>query len=266
MKIGVVNLSKNINLKELMNANIQVKANVAEQLKEIDKKLSKIKLNIVSPKIDPEVIRMFKKTSLTYKETSTQLAESLKNIMTPISLSIPLVTAQLQHAMRSIDWSRIREGLKARLETFENLTKKFDQDLWAIDSDIFDLFELDEDIELPSCMEIERHVEGMLETYMVNFRKDPMYINYVTILEQSYNAYKSKQYALASFPLLAVIEGIMATTFHEYEIDVEIKRKLKTKKNQLYVKLSDYVESTEDELAIDLLLFRRVFSRVLINQ
>lgn len=94
---------------------------------------------------------------------------------------------------------------------------------------------------------------------MDNFRKEEMYTNYVTILEQSYEAYQLKQYALASFPLFAVIEGIMSTTFHGYEIDVEIKPKLRNKKNQLYVKLSDYVESTEDELAINLLFFRRVF-------
>ncbi|KAF0817746.1 MULTISPECIES: hypothetical protein [Cytobacillus] len=252
-------MGENLKLKDLIAANKNVQENIGDQLKEISEKLSAISLNISPPKIDPELFQMFKKIGDTYKETTIDLQATLKNIMTPVSLSLPLVTARLQQAISSIDWSGLREGLKVRLATFETQMEKFDQELWAIDSNIFDSFEIDDDIDLPSCMDIEQHVEKMLDKYMDNFRKEEMYTNYVTILEQSYEAYQLKQYALASFPLFAVIEGIMSTTFHGYEIDVEIKPKLRNKKNQLYVKLSDYVESTEDELAINLLFFRRVF-------
>ena len=78
------------------------------------------------------------------------------------------------------------------------------------------------------------------------------------LLEQSYSAFKSGQIHVV--PLFAVIEGIVSSAFKVYEVDVNVKPMLKNKKDKLYFKLSDYVESKEDELAVNMIFFRRVFN------
>lgn len=91
------------------------------------------------------------------------------------------------------------------------------------------------------------------------FKNEEIYSEYVQILEESYSAYKTELFVLSVFPLFAVIEGLMATAFKEYEPDT--KPGEKKKNNKLYDNLVDYVESTaEEKLSINLLFFRRVFN------
>jgi hypothetical protein len=262
MEVELSKLSKNLSLNDVIAANENAQRNVAVQLKEIQEKLTEIKLSSQVPKIDPAVIQGIKNLSGAYIESAQTMAANIKKAfdmqINSISVSLPLISLRLQQAALSIDWKRIKEGLKARLEAYEQLMGKYDSELWAIDQDLFDILELDH-IEPPLLEVIEKHVEEMLNSYLEKFKEEEMYQRYVCILEQSYAAFRSEQYALASFPLFAVVEGIMSEVFKEYEIDVEVKPKLRKKRNQLYIKLSDYVDSTEDELAISLLFFRRVF-------
>lgn len=249
---------KNVKIKELIEREFSelTGEEISEKLKEMDKKLSEIKLNIQFPQIDPEIIQSIKNLSKVAQNSTQPLVSAISSFSHAFSLSLPQIN--LINTLKSIDWSGLTTGLKASIEKYEHLMQKYDMELWAIDGSLFEILELDE-VEPPSYEMVERNVENLLDSYMEDFKKDQMYNKYISIIEQSYTAFKSKQYAIATFPLLAVVDGIMASTFSEYEIDVQLKPKLRKQKNKLFVKVKDYVESKEDELAVILLFFRRVY-------
>ncbi|WP_247747501.1 hypothetical protein [Alkalihalobacillus sp. BA299] len=254
-------MSKELTLNDLIKQKIDPKiqaVDISTQIKDIQQKLEKQKITI-----DPEITRSFQRLSESYKKSTESIATALKKavsmnsiFLSNSSLHLPLA---VNKTLKNIDFNRIREGLRIRLEAYENSMGKFDKDLWAIDRDMFDLLDEFESEDTPSDETIEQYVEERIDSYMDYFKTDEIYNKYALILEQSYSAFKTKQYALATFPLFSVIEGLIGTTFEEYEIDITLKPKLKHHKNKLYFKLVDYVENTEDELAINLLFFRRVF-------
>lgn len=229
-----------------------VDKNLVEQIKELEQKFSEIKL-----RLDPQVAQTFEKMGETFKKFSEYISSSFAEIQTNFFVS----TLSFATPLIEIDLSGVKERLKARLEEYELLMRRYDLELWAIDSNLFDcLVELD-DIEEPPAIEvIEQFIESKLDSYMKGFTKTSIYNNYLMLLEQSYSAFKSGQFVLASFPLFAVIEGIVSSAFKVYEVDVNAKPMLKNKKDKLYFKLSDYVESKEDELAVNMIFFRRVFN------
>jgi hypothetical protein len=133
--------------------------------------------------------------------------------------------------------------------------RQFDEELWAIDVDLFDLLE----DELIQPEDIEGYVESHLENYLASFRENELYVKHVVIIEQAYDAFKFGQYALASFPLLAAIDFLMESKFAHFEEENKVKYKPRARENKLDYKLKKYVSSTEDELAITILFFRRVY-------
>lgn len=227
------------------------------QIKDMKEKLNDIILP--SLKIDSEIFKSLQELSEAASKTSTALISGLNK---SIHLNLEDVTSSITHSIKiminSFDWDEIREDLKIRILEYEEKLEHYDKDLWAVDLDLLDEQVFDDEVAVPLNM-METVVESKLELYMGLFKKESTYNPYSSILEQAYSAYKSGQYALAAFPLFAVIEGIISKTFEEYEIDLNLKPKLKHRKNQLFVKFSDYVESAEEELAINMLFFRRVF-------
>ncbi|QWH42883.1 hypothetical protein EXW53_26785 (plasmid) [Bacillus mycoides] len=224
-----------------------------------------------------EAVQAFK-TSLFLEniQSMTQLAKANQDIAESVRISAQLnfnitnpitekikelyqnITVMTQTMFKNFDWSAVRESLRRQLEYYDSQLKQFDKELWAIDADILDAFE-ESEIELSSAF-IEQYVEDSLESYIELFVTDELYSEHKLIIEQAYSAYKNADYALTVFPLFAVIDRLISNTFSAYEIDTNLKPKLKPHKNKIYHKVKDYVETTEDEIAFYLMFFRRVFN------
>ncbi|MBT2639374.1 hypothetical protein [Bacillus sp. ISL-39] len=248
-------MSKDLKLAEIIQANKKVHGNISAQLKEIDEKLQYLQLP--SFQLDPEVTKALQKLNETAKSSAETFAAAFQRAI-KVNMEFTTTIPYLFQKMVNSIGEGIREGLRARLEEYEEIMGRYDKELWAVDQFIFDNLNMDENPNITFKM-IESIVEENLPRYMDLFKKDNVYCKYASIIDQAYCAYRSEQYALASFPLFAVIEGLISTTFHDYKIDLTLKPQLRYQKNKLYAKLSDYVESKEDELAINLLFFRRVF-------
>ncbi|PEB54186.1 hypothetical protein CON65_16590 [Bacillus pseudomycoides] len=168
------------------------------------------------------------------------------------------IDSMTQSIFNDFDWSSIRDGLRSQLEEYEIKLKEFDKELWTIDAELLDTFE-DESREFNSST-IEKYVEDSLDSYIKFFMTDDLYSDYELIIEQAYKAYRNGDYALAVFPLFAVIDNLISNTFSAYQIDIQLKPYLRKHKDKIYHKVKDYVETNEDELAFYLMFFRRVFN------
>jgi hypothetical protein len=245
-----------LSLKQILAAEInnKVQQDLSNTVEELNRKIKEMTPEIRTPNIEPEFFTELRKLSKTYEKSSINLASSLIQACQS-SLILPMSNPIFN--LEPIDWTSLSKGLKLQLDAYEQKFSLYDVDLWAIDESIFDLIETSE--ELPCSQKIEIHVEESLDLYMDYFHKEELYKKYVSLLEQSYSAYNSKQYALATFPLFAIIEGLINASFRDYEIDLNLKPSLRKHKSKLYFKLNDYIETTEDEIAINILFFRRVF-------
>ncbi|AZB43796.1 hypothetical protein CEF21_16605 [Bacillus sp. FJAT-42376] len=246
-----------INLKKLLAAEIDdmLQNELNDTIYELNQKIKEMIPKIHIPNLEPEILKEIQNFSKTNIEIMNTISSTyIKAFQT--NFFIPVTNLFLDVALKPIDIDKLTKGLKIQLDCYEKAMTRYDDQLWAIDEAIFNKIESVN--LLPSFQQIEHHVEDNLNQYMEYFSKDAFYIKYASLLEQSYSAYKDEQYILASFPLFAVIEGLITTSFHDYEINLELKPFLKGNKNKLYTKLTDYVKTTEDEIAINVLFFRRV--------
>ncbi|TDX36561.1 hypothetical protein C7954_1476 [Halanaerobium congolense] len=149
----------------------------------------------------------------------------------------------------SINWDDLEKNFRNRLRKYESLMSKFEKECWAIDADMLD----DMEIINHEDFEIDKYIEKNLDEYIELFQKNSLYENHTSLILEAHELYNLNYYKHCAFSLLAVFENILSEAFDDYNIK-------KTKKDNIFNKTSDYIETVEDKLALNIILFRRVYN------
>jgi hypothetical protein len=227
---------------------------INNKIRELEKKISLTEIKY--PEEITGILEQFSRIQKQVNNNPSKFGESLKIAFSRFdfrfSYSLPLVLNQLYISYNTL----INKELKKRIDTYEQFLKLFDKNLWTIDVKLLSRIEQGE-IKIDN---IEAYIENELHSYLDYFKSEELYSNYKLIIEQSYSSFRKEHYALAIFPLFSVVDNLIKNTFDNYEIDTKIKAHLLEKKDKDFFKFKDYIESTQDELAIYLMFFRRVFN------
>ncbi|KAA0766482.1 hypothetical protein DN410_02980 [Bacillus sp. SH5-2] len=129
--------------------------------------------------------------------------------------------------MEAIDWGAISDAAAETLTELDTFLQKYEENYWCFDYEIMDLIGEDE-INEESIIE---YVESKLESYIAEITKDPLFELHVTLINETYEAYKLGLYKLCAMPLFAVFEHIIASwregNIKEGVIEINKKPKLR---------------------------------------
>ncbi|MBE5106468.1 hypothetical protein IGI01_14570 [Bacillus thuringiensis] len=150
-----------------------------------------------------------------------------KELSSTINQSFLVLSEMIGNLLSEIDWEAINRELEDDARNVEQFLKKYEQDFWCVDMEIFALIE-DKELRFE---EIPKYIEGNLEIYISEINKEPIYKFHATLINEAYEAYKAGLYKLCTFPLFATFEYVM-TSWYNGTIN-EDKRSIKQTK---YVK------------------------------
>lgn len=181
------------------------------------------------------------------------VAPMLKSVM-EIQQSVQPIIEQIGKFVSSINWSKLQDAIKQRLQHYEEFMSIYDKECWAMTPEMLDAFE-DEEY---SVTEIEKYVEDHLNEYIMFFQEDPLYNKNKLLIQEAYELFKREFYMHCAFSLLAIFEEILNTAFSIYELGKDVK--INNRRPDLFIKTQDYIKSNEERLAFNILFFRRVYN------
>ena len=222
---------------------------------EKDDKVAKIGLKIsldLSPIL--EIGKAFSERIKPFQIAMQQLQQLLFEQISSISEAFEAFGKAVNSMMDEIDWDSLREALRDKLKNWEEFMIHYEKDCWAVDGNMLDAFE---DGEYKSN-DIEKYVEDHINEYIEFFNANSLYSRHSSLINEAYELYNLGYYKHCTFSLLAVFDYILANTFKDYSPNT-LPKKVKNKPKQ-YDKISAYIKTTDDELAFDIMFFRRVYN------
>ncbi|MFD0682303.1 MULTISPECIES: hypothetical protein [unclassified Paenibacillus] len=187
------------------------------------------------------------------QKIADSLAPIVKKVMEIQQAFQPLVEQVGRFAL-SIDWEKIQDAIKLRLQHYEEFMSKYDVECWAITPELLEAFE-DEEYKVT---EIEKYVEDHLNEYIIYFKKEPLYEKHRALIGEAYELYMQKFYMHCAFSLMAIFENILSNAFSNYKLGTDVK--IKNRRPDLHTKTTSYIKSNEERLALNILFFRRVYN------
>jgi len=160
-----------------------------------------------------------------------------------------------RQAVNQFEHYKFSDILRARLKPYEEILTNYEPNLWCLHPELVELL-----IDKQEEYDIEQVVEDFLENYMSFFMENELFEHHRLIINQAYAAFKNEQYALACFPLFAVIDNLISTQFKDYAINLEEKPKLRNYKDKDYYKFKDFVDSNEDRYAFNSIFVKSIFN------
>lgn len=150
--------------------------------------------------------------------------------------------------------------------------KKYEENYWCLDYEIMDLIGKN-GINEESIIE---YVESKLESYIDEITKDPLFELHVTLINETYEAYKVGLYKVCAMPLFAVFDHIIASwrdgNIKEGVIEVNKKPKLHRLYKIIYPDKFNEVEHEQFSkifalsvlrmLKKPLLMFRKIYAEI----
>ncbi|PGN13219.1 hypothetical protein CN954_12250 [Bacillus cereus] len=109
--------------------------------------------------------------------------------------------------MNSIDWEAISEKASERIKEIDSLLQEHEKNFWCLDFEILDAIE---DSEMTQEI-ISEYIDENLDLYIEEIIKDPMYELHVTLIQETYEAYKRGFYKLCAMSLFAAFEHVIAS-------------------------------------------------------
>ncbi|QWH11940.1 hypothetical protein EXW38_11450 [Bacillus mycoides] len=109
--------------------------------------------------------------------------------------------------LNSIDWESISEKASERIKEIDRLLQEHEKNFWCLDFEILDAIE---DSEMTQEI-ISEYVSENLDLYVEEIIKDPMYELHVTLIKETYEAYKRGFYKLCAMSLFAAFEHVIAS-------------------------------------------------------
>ncbi|KAB2377114.1 MULTISPECIES: hypothetical protein [unclassified Bacillus (in: firmicutes)] len=117
------------------------------------------------------------------------------------------VNHHITSLMDIIDWDSISDAAAERIKEIDMLLKEHEKNFWCLDFEIFDAVEEGE----MTQEHISEYVSKNLSSYIEEIVKDPMYELHVTLIQETYEAFKAGYYKLCAMPLFAAFEHVLAT-------------------------------------------------------
>ncbi|TNB96926.1 hypothetical protein FHG65_18835 [Bacillus cereus] len=166
--------------------------------------------------------------------------------------------------MNIINWESISDAAAERIKEIDRLLQEYEQDFWCLDYEILD------DIEEGITLEIVSvYVDKNLESYVEAIIKEPMYELHVSLIKETYEAYKKGFYKLCAMSLFAAFEHVIAS-WRAGNIKAEmVSVKQNPKVFKLYNKIKPEVYSDIEQVQFSkvfalsvLRMFKRTFVKI----
>ncbi|RNC97382.1 hypothetical protein [Lysinibacillus halotolerans] len=194
---------------------------IGEEFKERINEIQKQFLSSVQPVID-----LRRKLIEPITEMQKQISEALRPF-TQITEAINQLTAPL----KGIDWDALSKAAAERLKEIDAFLKEQEDNLWCIDVDLLDALENEE------VSNYADYIDSKLDEYVLEITSDPIYELHVSLIKETYGAYKAGYYKLCTFPLFSTFEHIVASWYEGNITEEEIAVNLKPKQKWLYYKI-----------------------------
>ncbi|PFK47607.1 hypothetical protein [Bacillus cereus] len=137
------------------------------------------------------------------------LNEMGKRFKGMVNQSLLMMSEAISNMLSDIDWEAINQGLEEDARNVEKFLKKYEQNFWCLDMELFALIE---DREL-KFEKVPKYIEENLEVYMSEINKEPMYKFHTSLINEAYEAYNAGLYKLCTFPLFATLEYVMTSWY-----------------------------------------------------
>lgn len=148
-----------------------------------------------------------------------------------ISNAIKRITSSLNR----IDWSSLSKAAAERIKEIDGLLIEHEEYNWCLDIDIFDA--IGEQETTFDKLSVSEYVDENLEQYVAELTEDPMFELHISLIEETYEAYKAGYYKLCTFPLFSTFEHIIASWYEGNINNDEISVRVRPKGRQLYNKI-----------------------------
>ncbi|MDP7979132.1 hypothetical protein [Bacillus multifaciens] len=191
---------------------------------------------------------------LTEAFTKHPLIQVQKNAQTMVEMSKRLQSfmdmqeniKKIVETFNNIDLSSIRDKVAEEITETSELLIKQEEGFWCLDIDILNVMgdkELTEE-------GLSDYIERNLETYIAEIVQDSMYELHITLIQETYEAYKGGFYKLCVMPLFAAFEHVF-TSWYAGTINkdaVLVKQKPRVFKLYNEIKNKEYSEVEQEHL------------------
>lgn len=188
-----------------------------ERINKIQKQIS----TIVQPAIDlrRELIEPF-----------IEIQKQINNALRPFR-QMQGAIEQFTAPLKGIDWGGLSKAAAERLKEIDAFLKEQEDNLWCMDVDLLDALENEE------VSNYVDYIDSKLDEYVLEITSDPIYELHVSLIKETYEAYRAGYYKLCTFPLFSTFEHLIASWYEGNITEDEIAVKIKPKQKRLYYKI-----------------------------
>lgn len=163
-------------------------------------------------------------------EPIIEMQKQIKEMLNPYA-QIKEAIKQLTTPLKGIDLDSISRAAAERLREIDAFLKKQEENLWCLDIDLLDALE---DEEVSNYADF---IDSKLDEYVQEITSDPIYELHVSLIKETYEAYRAGYYKLCVFPLFSTFEHIVASWYEGNITEEEIAVNLKPNQKRLYYKI-----------------------------
>lgn len=217
-------------------------SNALNSIKELNETITNLSQSIQLPDMRPIIEPIIKQQ----KESIDNLYRAMQS---PALKQINGMSEQLRSIVKSlqnvviphidIDFGKISEIAREKLEEIKELQLSFEKDLWCLDIDVLDYISTGDITE----EELTDYVQKNINEYVEELVEEPMFRIHKSLLIETLEAYKSGYYKLCTYSLFSIIENIVTSWYIGEEITTNPNvRGLYHKINSLTEKLEEKIE------------------------
>ncbi|MGG3727448.1 hypothetical protein ABET23_11130 [Bacillus wiedmannii] len=195
-------------------------------------------------------LQMYERMEKTYNsmELTLQMYERMEKTYNSMQPALQMYE-RIQSAINkfnTIDWNSIRDLVADQIKETGELLLKQEADFWCLDIDILNDIN-DKDLTADTLSE---YVEKNLEVYIEEIIRNPMYELHMTLIKETYEAYKGGFYKLCVMPLFAAFEHVLSSWYAGTIKKDMVSVKHKPKVYRLYnnIKPEEYTEIEQRHL------------------
>lgn len=210
-----------------------IRGDLKETEENVNDNTNTTKLRKRSDQLQKQIIESVQPALDFRRELIKPIIEMQKQINSMLNPYVQIKEAikQLTAPLKGIDWDAISKAAAEKLKKIDTFLKEQEDNLWCIDVDLLDALENEE------VSNYTNYIDSKLDEYVLEFISDPIYELHVSLIKETYEAYRAGYYKLCTFPLFSIFEHIVASWYEGNITEEEITVKIKPNQKRLYFKI-----------------------------